>query len=238
MIVLSVCKLIFGHNLQVYRTDTTRTQLLLVWEKPSISTQLPGNLESLCLNTAAVSTLNTQTHSCKEMAEFRFENAQIKSIPCCKPRGEKSKLSLSSESVETKLCKPHTSFTSHLHSLFGMVRYRTLSVNWEPLYLYTAAYELLALPGGSREDRTAVTGTSSQQETLVGSFTTVYGDTDTGKNTDGGMRHVFTLISPCIVRRYRPLFLYTDGISWNTGNTSVLLWCTEAGEGIGYCSTA
>ena len=38
----------------------------------------------------------------------------------------KSKSSLSSECVETKLCKPWTSFTSHLHSWCGMVWYRTL----------------------------------------------------------------------------------------------------------------
>ena len=41
----------------------------------------------------------------------------------------KSKLSLSSECVETKPCKPCTSFTSHLHSSCGMVWYRTLRFN-------------------------------------------------------------------------------------------------------------
>ena len=40
----------------------------------------------------------------------------------------KSKLSLSSECVEMKLCKPLTSFASHLHSLCGIVWYRTLRV--------------------------------------------------------------------------------------------------------------
>ena len=40
----------------------------------------------------------------------------------------KSTLSLSSECVEAKLCKPCTPFTSHLHSLCGMVWYRTLRV--------------------------------------------------------------------------------------------------------------
>ena len=40
----------------------------------------------------------------------------------------KSKLSLSSECVETKLCKPCTSFTWHLHSWCGMVWYKTLRV--------------------------------------------------------------------------------------------------------------
>ena len=74
-----------------------------------------------------MNTLNTQTHSCKEMTEFYFENAQVKSISNCKQR-EKSKLSLPSECVQTKLCKPNTYFTSHLYSLCGMMRYKTLRV--------------------------------------------------------------------------------------------------------------
>ena len=41
----------------------------------------------------------------------------------------KSKLSLFSECVETKLCKPCTSFISHLHSSCGMACYRALRVN-------------------------------------------------------------------------------------------------------------
>ena len=75
-----------------------------------------------------VNTLNTQTHSCKEMAECCFQNAQSKSISYCKQR-KKSKLSLSSECVGTKLCKPYISFTSHLYSLCGMVWCRTLRVH-------------------------------------------------------------------------------------------------------------
>ena len=72
-----------------------------------------------------MSTLNTKTHSSKEMAEFSFRNSEVKSICYCKQR-MKTKLSLSSECVVTKLCKPCTSFTSHLHSSCGMVWYRTL----------------------------------------------------------------------------------------------------------------
>ena len=45
---------------------------------------------------AVVNTFNTKTHSSKEMAEFCFENADLKSIRYCK-QGMKSKLSLSSE---------------------------------------------------------------------------------------------------------------------------------------------
>ena len=59
---------------------------------------------------AVVNTLNTKTHSSKEKAEFSFGNADGKSICYCKQR-VKSKLSLSSECVETKLCKPCTYFT-------------------------------------------------------------------------------------------------------------------------------
>ena len=77
---------------------------------------------------AVVDTLNTKAHSSKEMPEFSFENADAKSICYCKQR-IKSKLSLSSECVETKLCKQCTSFTSHLHSSCGMAWYRTLRVN-------------------------------------------------------------------------------------------------------------
>ena len=89
---------------------------------------------SLTLNflEAVVNTVNTHTNSSKEMAEFSFENADIKSICCCKQR-MKSKLSVSSEGVETKLCKPYTSFTSHLHSSCGMVWYRTLRVKQVPI---------------------------------------------------------------------------------------------------------
>ena len=74
-----------------------------------------------------MNTLNTETHSSKEIAEFSFEDADIKSIFYCKER-IKSKLSLSSECVKTKLCKPRMSFTSHQHSSCGMMWYRTLRV--------------------------------------------------------------------------------------------------------------
>ena len=73
---------------------------------------------------AVVNMLN----SSKEISEFSFENADVKSICYCKQR-IKSKLSLFfSECVETKLCKPCTSFTWHLHSWCGMVWYGTLRV--------------------------------------------------------------------------------------------------------------
>ena len=86
-------------------------------------------LSSLTLKfpVAVVNSLNTTTHSSKEIAEFSFENADIRSICYCKQR-VKSKLSLSSECVETKLCKPRTSFTWHPHNSCGMVWYRTLRV--------------------------------------------------------------------------------------------------------------
>ena len=74
---------------------------------------------------AVLNTLNTNTHSSKEKAEFSFENADVKSICYCK-QWSKSKLSLSSRCVATKLCKPCTSFTAHLHSSCGMVWYMTL----------------------------------------------------------------------------------------------------------------
>ena len=75
----------------------------------------------------AVNSLNTKTYSSKEMTKFSFENADVKSICYCK-QGMKSNQSLSSECVETELCKPCTSFTSHLHSSCGMVWYRMLTV--------------------------------------------------------------------------------------------------------------
>ena len=77
---------------------------------------------------AVANSLNTKTHSSKEMTEFSFKNADLKSICQCKQR-MKSKLSLSSECVETKLCKPCTSFTWHIQSSCGMVWYRTLTLN-------------------------------------------------------------------------------------------------------------
>ena len=75
-----------------------------------------------------VNSLNTKTHTSTEMTEFCFKNAGVKSICYCKQR-MKTKLSLSSECVETKLCKPCTSFTSHPHSSCGIVWHRTLRVN-------------------------------------------------------------------------------------------------------------
>ena len=51
---------------------------------------------------AVVNSLNTETHSSKEMAEFCFENAVVRSI-CYSKQRMKSKLSLSSECVETKV---------------------------------------------------------------------------------------------------------------------------------------
>ena len=84
-------------------------------------------LEELTLNflVAVVNTFNTKTHSSKEIAEFSLENADVKNICYCKQR-MKTKLSLLSECVDTKLCKLCTSFTRHLHSSCGMVWYRTL----------------------------------------------------------------------------------------------------------------
>ena len=77
---------------------------------------------------AVVNSLHTKTHSSKEMTEFSFENADAKSI-CYYKQRKKSTLSLSSECVKTKLCKPCTSFTSYPHCLCGMVWHRTLRVN-------------------------------------------------------------------------------------------------------------
>ena len=73
---------------------------------------------------AVMNTFNTKAHSPNEMAEFSFENADVKSICYCK-QWMKSALLLSSECAETNLCKPFTSFTSHLHSSCGMAWYRT-----------------------------------------------------------------------------------------------------------------
>ena len=81
-------------------------------------------LLTLTILVAVVNTVHTKTHSSKEIAEFCFENADVKSI-CYRKQRLKSKLSLSSECVQTKLCKLCTSFTSHLHSSCGMLGYRT-----------------------------------------------------------------------------------------------------------------
>ena len=95
----------------------------LQWSKASVTYYL--TLDSLV---TVMNAVNTKTHFSKEMTEFSFKNADVKSICYCKQR-TKSKLSLSSECVETKLCKPYTSFTSHPHSWCGMVWYRTSRVN-------------------------------------------------------------------------------------------------------------
>ena len=50
----------------------------------------------------------------------------------------KSKLSLFSECVETKLCKPCASFLSQLHSSCGLVWYRTLRVKAVHIFPLTA----------------------------------------------------------------------------------------------------
>ena len=85
----------------------------------------PGRV-ALTLNflVAVVNTLN----SSKEISEFFSKNANVKSISHCKQR-MKSKLSpFFPECVKKKLCKPSSSFIRRLHSLRGMVRYRTLRV--------------------------------------------------------------------------------------------------------------
>ena len=68
---------------------------------------------------AVVNSLHTKTHSSKEMAEFCFETADVKSI-CYSEQRMKIKLTLSSECVKTKSC---TSFTSHLHNMWNGVVY-------------------------------------------------------------------------------------------------------------------
>ena len=97
-----------------------------------------SNEQTLNFPLTVVNTLNTKTHSSKEMTEFSFENADDKSIRYCKQR-MKSALPLSSDCVETKLCKPCTSFTSHLHNSCGLVWYRTLRVNTGGRLLYDTA---------------------------------------------------------------------------------------------------
>ena len=76
-----------------------------------------------------MNTLNTKTRSSKEIAEFSFKNADVKSICYCKQRMDGIRYTVTlSECVETKLCKPCTSFISHLHGSCGMMWYRTLRV--------------------------------------------------------------------------------------------------------------
>ena len=87
---------------------------------------------------AVVNNLYAKTHSSKEIAEFSFENADVKSISYCKQK-MKSQLSLSSDCVETKLCKPCTSFTWHLHSSCRIV---IMSIFLERLFMWTCSIAL------------------------------------------------------------------------------------------------
>ena len=66
-----------------------------------------------------VNCLNTKTHSLKEMTEFCFENAVLLQTE------DKKRTVTFFRMCQKKLCKSCTSFTSHLHSLCGMVWYRT-----------------------------------------------------------------------------------------------------------------
>ena len=100
-----------------------------------------------------MNTLNTTTHSSKEKGEFSFENAVVKSICYCK-QWTKSKLSLSSECVKTKLCKPCTSFTSHLHSSCGMVWYRTLRVKLVLRQLYMLCHSMPCAKNMTSQEKT------------------------------------------------------------------------------------
>ena len=75
-----------------------------------------------------MNTFNTKTHSSKDIATFSFTKADVKSICYRKTDDEKQTVTFFLNYVETKLCKPCTSFTSHLHSSCGMVWYRTLRV--------------------------------------------------------------------------------------------------------------
>ena len=93
----------------------------------SIKTERQTTAITLNFLVAVVNSINTKTHSSKETAEFCFKNADVKSICYCKQR-VKSKLSLSSECVETKLCRPGIFVNSHLHSSCGMVWYRILRI--------------------------------------------------------------------------------------------------------------
>ena len=120
------------------RTEHWQQRLLL-------STAGPLTLNS---PVAVVNTVNTKTYFSKEIPEFSFENADVKSI-CYRKQGMKSKLSLSPECVETKLCKPCTSFTWHLCSSCGMVWYTTLRVkkSWrkvnQPIVLLKTQHQII-----------------------------------------------------------------------------------------------
>ena len=102
------------------------------------------------------------THSSEEMAEFCLENAAATSICDCKQR-MKSTPSLSSEGVEMKLCKPCTAFTSHPHSLCGMVRYRALRLKiqralWEHIRFSDCSWSKQATPTATSFIRTVSRG--------------------------------------------------------------------------------
>ena len=94
----------------------------------SSATWYEGAVQPLTLDflVAVVDTFN----SSKEISELSFENAEVKRICYCKQR-MKRKLTFFSECVETKLCKPCTSFTWHPHSSCGIVWYRTLRVRFD-----------------------------------------------------------------------------------------------------------
>ena len=113
--------------IHTYLPDPQRKEIQLTHRLSGLPLLSAGCL-TLDFLVAVVNTVNIQTHPCKDMDEFCFENAHAKIISYCKRR-LKSRLSLSSECVETKLCKLCTSFTLHLHSLCGMMWYRTLRVN-------------------------------------------------------------------------------------------------------------
>ena len=124
------------NNLRIHPTSSIYATNAVSWKQTSLQQKEQSSIKQwtskLIVNflVAVVNTLNTQTHSCKEMAEFCFENAQVESISYCKQRMQ-IKLSLSSDGVETRLCKSNTIFrhtVTHLHSSCGMVWYRTLRV--------------------------------------------------------------------------------------------------------------
>ena len=129
-------------TLAPHSSPTSQTNNVLIsFGPPCISSHLQQvSCVKLALNflVAVVNSLNTKAHSSEEMAEFCFENADIRSICYCKQR-MKSTLSLSSECVEIELCKPCTSFTSHPYSLCGMMWYRTLRVKvpWSKTWVQT-----------------------------------------------------------------------------------------------------
>ena len=93
---------LYAECMGVYTTNTQR-----IW----VYHCMANSWLTLNFLVAVVNNLHTKTHSSKEMTEIYFENADVKSLCYCKQR-MKSTLPLSSEHVETKLCKPCTTFTS------------------------------------------------------------------------------------------------------------------------------